>query len=120
MKLIALFSAAALAAGTLMTAAPAEAQRYGYDRGYDRGYDHRGYDRRDDRGWRGGPRYHGRGFDRDRGYGYGGGAMAAVTDGAMVAAGSSAGCIAVITGRSGAVSPSIADRTAAGGAIRRP
>lgn len=69
MKLTALFSAAALAAGTLMTAAPAEAQRYGYDRGYD----HRGYDRRDDRGWRGGPRYHGRGFDRGRGYGYGGG-----------------------------------------------
>lgn len=48
MKLIALLSAGALAAGTMMAAAPADAQRYGYDRGYghhhDRDYD-RGYDR---------------------------------------------------------------------------
>lgn len=75
MKLIALFSAAALAAGTLMAPAPAEAQRHGYDRGYERGYDrgdHRGYDRRwhrgPDRRWDRGRHY---GYDRGRGYGYG-------------------------------------------------
>ena len=71
MKLIALFSAAALSAGTLMTPAPAEAQRHGYERGYDRG-DHRGYDRR----WNRGPdrrwdRGRHRSYDRGRGYGYG-------------------------------------------------
>ena len=70
MKFIAILGAAALGIGTLAGAAPAEAQRYGYDRGYDRGYDHggyrdRGYDRRDGRRWHGGPRY------RDYGYGYG-------------------------------------------------
>ena len=72
MKLIALFGAAALAAGTLVTAAPAEAQRHGYDRGHDRGYD-----RGDHRGWndrgrgRGYDRRNFRGYDRGRGYGYG-------------------------------------------------
>ncbi len=80
MKLIALFSAVALAAGTLMTAAPAEAQRYGYDRGgYDRGgYDRGGYDRGYDRGrdrrhFRGGDRGRHYGYDRGRRYGYGNG-----------------------------------------------
>lgn len=67
MKLIAMFSAAALAAGTLMTPASAEAQRHGYERGYERGPDrghHRGYDR----GFNRGPDRH---WDRGRHYGYG-------------------------------------------------
>ncbi|MEH3159342.1 MAG: hypothetical protein PGN08_10705 [Sphingomonas taxi] len=61
MKLIAMFGAAALMAGTVLTATPAEAQRHGWDRGdrdgwHDRG--RRGWDRQ-------------RGWDRGRGYGYG-------------------------------------------------
>lgn len=66
MKLVALFSAVALATGTLVAATPAEAQRHGYERGYDRGH-HRGYDR----GWNRGPdrRVH-RGYNRGRHYGY--------------------------------------------------
>jgi hypothetical protein len=82
MKLIAFFSAVALAAGTIVTAAPAEAQRYGYDRGHDRG-DHRGYDRGYnrggprgyDRGWHRGPDRRGfrGGYNRGRHYGYGNG-----------------------------------------------
>lgn len=62
MKLVAFFSAIALATGTLVAAAPAEAQRHGYDRGHHRGYD---------RGWNRGPdRRHFRGYDRGRHYGY--------------------------------------------------
>lgn len=60
MKLIALFGAGALAAGTMVAAAPADAQRYGYGR------DHGRYESRDH--YR--PGY--REFDRD-GYGHGGG-----------------------------------------------
>ena len=60
MKLIALLSAGALAVGSLVaTAAPAEAQRYGYDGGYRH---HRGDYRPD--------HHRGRyGYDRQRGYG---------------------------------------------------
>jgi len=78
MKLIAMIGAAALAAGTIVTATPADAQRYGWDRGdrgwndrggFDRGWnDRRGYDR----GWRGDRGWH-RGWDRGRRYGYDGG-----------------------------------------------
>ena len=81
MKFIAYLGAAALGIGMLAGAAPAEAQRYGYDRGYDRGYDHggyrdRGYGRHDGRRWHGGPGYRGYGYDRGsrwggRGYGRG-------------------------------------------------
>lgn len=71
MKLVALFGAVALATGTLVAAAPAEAQRHGYDRGgYDRGH-HRGYDRGWNRGYHRGPARHYRGYDRGRRYGYG-------------------------------------------------
>ncbi len=57
MKIIAMFAAGALAAGTLFAAAPADAQRHGWD-------GHRGGGWHGDRGWRG----------RDRGYrGYRGG-----------------------------------------------
>jgi hypothetical protein len=49
MKIIALFAAGALAAGTLISASPADAQRHGWDgpRGGPRG------DQRDGRGWDG-------------------------------------------------------------------
>jgi hypothetical protein len=75
MKLIAMFGAAALAAGTLVAAAPADAQRHGWDRGGDRGWhqDGRGRDRGHgwDRGGRGWDRGRHFGYDRGRGYGYG-------------------------------------------------
>lgn len=61
MKLIALFSAAVLATGTLVAAVPAEAQRYGYDNGHGRHGDYR-------RDYRRGRRGHDRGYNR--GYGY--------------------------------------------------
>jgi hypothetical protein len=61
MKLIALLGAGALAAGTLVAAAPADAQHYGY-RGHHRYYggDHwrGGYGHRVGYGWRG-RRWHG-------------------------------------------------------------
>jgi hypothetical protein len=66
MKIITLFAAGALAAGTLFSAAPADAQRYGWDgpRGGGGGGWH------GDRRWNG-PRH---GYRDDRGYrGYGGG-----------------------------------------------
>ncbi|MCP3733919.1 hypothetical protein M9979_03385 [Sphingomonas sp. RP10(2022)] len=75
MKLIALFGAVALAAGTVVTAAPAEAQR-GPDRGW-HGHRGPGWDRGP--GWNRGPRWdHGRRWDRrgprwHGGYGYRGG-----------------------------------------------
>jgi hypothetical protein len=57
MKLTALFGAAALAATSLTTASPAEAQRYGYGdaRGYGYGNGYRGGYRGDR--WRGGQRF---------------------------------------------------------------
>ena len=81
MKIIAMFAAGALATGTLFAAAPADAQRYGWDgprdhhdwhgpRG-DRGWHgRRGWD--DRRGWDGPRRGYGgyRGGYRDSGYGY--------------------------------------------------
>ena len=67
MKIIALFAAGALATGTLLAAAPADAQRYGWDgpRGGDRGW-------HDGRRWDG-PRhgYRGDGYG-DHGYRRGG------------------------------------------------
>ena len=81
MKIIAMFAAGALATGTLFAAAPADAQRYGWDgpRGHhdwhgprgDRGWHgRRGWD--DRRGWDGPRRGYGgyRGGYRDSGYGY--------------------------------------------------
>ena len=81
MKIIAMFAAGALAAGTLFAAAPADAQRYGWDgpRGHhdwhgprgDRGWHgRRGWD--DRRGWNGPRRGYGgyRGGYRESGYGY--------------------------------------------------
>lgn len=56
MKLIALLGAGALAAGTLVIAAPADAQRYGYrgHHGYNGGHYWRGgYGHRGGYGWRG-------------------------------------------------------------------
>jgi len=73
MNLIAIFGAAALVAGPLVAAAPAQAQYRDYDRGYHG--DHRGWDDRgrghDRRGFRGYDRHEFRGYDRGRGYGYG-------------------------------------------------
>ena len=81
MKIIAMFAAGALAAGTLFASAPADAQRHGWDgpRGHnewrgprgDRGWHgRRGWD--DRRGWDGPRRGYGgyRGGYRDGGYGY--------------------------------------------------
>lgn len=84
MKIFAFLAAMALAIGSFVSAAPAEAQRYGYNDGH-RGYgQHRGYrndrwrgdrrgwrgDRRgwrgDRRGWRGGYRARGRVVCRTR------------------------------------------------------
>lgn len=84
MKLVAMFGAVAIAAGTIVTATPAEAQRYGWhDRGpgwhgggpgWDRGRGHGwgrgpGWDR--GRRWDRGPRWHGGYGYRQPGYGYG-------------------------------------------------
>ncbi|SFO16590.1 hypothetical protein [Sphingomonas sp. OK281] len=89
MKIIALFAAGALATGTLFAAAPADAQRYGWDgprggpgwhgpRGGDRGWHdgrrwdgprrgYRGYDDGYRGGYRGGYGYRGpRGYGRSR------------------------------------------------------
>jgi hypothetical protein len=79
MKIIALFAAGALAAGTLISASPADAQRHGWDgpRGDQR--DGRGWDGPrggGGRGWHDGRRWDGprHGYRGDRGYrGYGGG-----------------------------------------------
>ena len=69
MKIIAMFAAGALATGTLFAAAPADAQRYGWDgpRGH-----HDWHGPRGDRGWDGPRRGYGgyRGGYRDSGYGY--------------------------------------------------
>lgn len=82
MKLIALFGAAALAAGTVVTATPAEAQRGGWhhggpdggpggDRGRGHGWGRGGHDWNRGRGWDRGPRWRGNyGYGRP-GYGYG-------------------------------------------------
>lgn len=82
MKLIALFGAGALAAGTMVAAAPADAQRYGYGHDYGRhdGRDHYrpgyreferyGYGHGGGYGHRGGHRG-GYGFHRGYGYGHG-------------------------------------------------
>ena len=75
MKLIAMFGAVALAAGTIVTAAPAEAQRGPHNGWHDRGPGHGNWDRgrRWDRGprWNRGPRW-GRGYGyRQPHYGYG-------------------------------------------------
>ena len=70
MKIIAMFAAGALAAGTLFAAAPADAQHYGWDGPRDGGGWH------GDRGWHGNRGWHGdRGWrGRDHGYrGYRGG-----------------------------------------------
>lgn len=76
MKIIAVFAASALAAGTIMAAAPADAQRYGWhgDRG-GRWHDGRGYRRdrwhgpRHGYGWRGGYRGYRGGYGWRGGYG---------------------------------------------------
>ena len=76
MKIVAMFAAGALAAGTLVASAPADAQRYGWDGPrdgpgwHDRGrHEGRGWD--DRRGWDG-PRHGYRGYrDGYRGGGYG-------------------------------------------------
>jgi len=78
MKLIALLGAGAIAAGSMMAAAPADAQRYGYHDGGSYGRDHY---RPEHRGYRGGygdgyghPRGHGRGYGAHGGaYGFHGG-----------------------------------------------
>jgi hypothetical protein len=64
MKIIAMFAAGALATGTLFAAAPADAQRYGWDgrRGWNG--PRRGYG-----GYRGGYRDSGYGYRGPRGYG---------------------------------------------------
>ena len=67
MKLMTLFGAGALAAGTMLAGVPADAQRYGHAQDHGR-YDHR-YGGRDH--FRGGYGYHGRGHGRGYGYGYG-------------------------------------------------
>lgn len=70
MKLIALLGAGAVAAGTMVAAAPADAQHYGHGR-YDRHHDERVYRRGDYRPHRSGYRYRGYGQGYGRGgYGY--------------------------------------------------
>ena len=64
MKIMTLFAAGALAAGTLFSAAPADAQRHGWDGPRGRGDWHRGGEWHGDRGWNG-PRH---GYRGDRGY----------------------------------------------------
>ena len=65
MKLIALIGAGALAAGTMVAAAPADAQHYGYGHEHGRSHHRDGGRYHDRRGYGTGRVYH------RRGYGYG-------------------------------------------------
>lgn len=68
MKMMTLLAAAGLALSSLAVAAPAEAQRYGYDRGHERGYDRGDYQRWDRGNHNGWERGRHRGWERSRHY----------------------------------------------------